>query len=112
MTESNKQENTAAKAAAEKDEAGKPIAYPRQSNLDKELADANFEANKVLEDAAVSQGAHVEGRKDSEQNKPVKQAEHLATLAKEAEQAEKEREKEKEQLRKDREKAEKDAAKS
>lgn len=95
-----------------KDEAPKPIAAPQQSEVSEELADGNYEANKILTVNAVSQGAHFEDDKSSEQNKPVKQAEHFATLAKEAEEAAKEREDEKKKLREERQKAEKDAAKS
>lgn len=97
---------------SDNENAGQPIATPVQSEVEKTLADSNFEARKVLDTNAVAQGAHFEGDKSSEQNKPVSQADQLATLVKEHEAAVKEREEEKKSLRKEREKAEKDAAKS
>jgi len=95
----------------DKDTAPKPIAAPEQSEVAQTLADGNFEAKRILDSNAVQQGAHFEGDKSTEQNKPRKQADQLALLAKEHEAAVKEREEEKKKLRSEREKAEKDAAK-
>lgn len=92
---------------ATKDEAGKPIAYPAQSDLDKHLADANFEAEKLKQVEAVSQGAYDENNETSKQNDPEAAVDNQKILREEHEAAVEERQKELENLRKEREKAQK-----
>lgn len=89
-------------------ESPKPVAAPKVTETDAKLADGNFAADKVLTEALVTQGAHLDDVKESEQNKP-QVGKNVSLLEKEAEEADKERQKLRDQLRKDREKAEKNS---
>lgn len=84
-----------------------------KANLSEELDAANLLASKELEAQAVSQGAYVEGNKDSKQNDPAKAAEHRQNLEKEGQEAAKERQelkkKQLEEAKKEREAARKEA---
>jgi hypothetical protein len=88
----------------------------KKRSMEEQLADWQHLSRKVLEDQAVSQGAYVEGNKDSEQNSAENSRKTRDLLEKESDEATKEREKlkqkqldeaaaEREKLKKDAEKA-------
>lgn len=88
----------------------------KKRSMEEQLAAWQSLTDKVLEEQAVSQGAHVEDNKDSKQNDPEAAAKNRATLEEESAKATKEREQLKEKQLKEglaeREKAQKEADKA
>jgi len=87
----------------------------KKLSMSEQLADWQSLTDKVLLDQAVSQGAHVDGVKESDQNDPEVGAKHRAKLEEESAKATKEREelkqKQLKEARAEREKAQKEAEK-